>query len=328
MFVIEERAVGRGKLGDKGCDLLIIFGMGLHESCLSRFFQACLCLWGPWCFFALGVEQFLWNEVLRPASGEDRGRLQWPSFFSCLPERHHPMLWEVYGDTMKDTRHWTVTTLHTTSSSPDTDHKLISKAAPLCAVCGVRVVNSREVDSRKKWRQQGRIILTQVLTLLSCIWTCTQQAGRTPRKFIDKTSLLVFETEGQAFQGGLWWPSWLHNPLEQGSHLEWLLGRWMPRRHFQQKRMHTSLRTQPLYSAPAFSNNSSLLRALKTQVLILWGMNCMRNSLIFSKSAKNTHLPPRLFKHALPIPDAVGCQTKPHINGHHEVQAGVNVFSP
>lgn len=29
----------------------------------------------------------------------------------------------------------------------------------------------------------------------------------------------------------------------------------------------------------------------------------MRNSLVFSKSAKNTHLPPRMFKHALPIPD-------------------------
>lgn len=50
----------------------------------------------------------------------------------------------------------------------------------------------------------------------------------------------------------------------------------------------------------------------------------MGNTLIFSKSAKNTHLPPRMVKNALPIPD-VRCQAKPRMNGHCEAWTGVEV---
>lgn len=50
----------------------------------------------------------------------------------------------------------------------------------------------------------------------------------------------------------------------------------------------------------------------------------MRNTLIFSKRAKNTHLPPRMVKNALPIPD-VRCQGKPRVNGHCEAWTGVEV---
>lgn len=57
-------------------------------------------------------------------------------------------------------------------------------------------------------------------------------------------------------------------------------------------------------------------------------MNYMEASLIFSKSAKNTNLQPRMFKYFLPFPVDAGCWAMSGLRGHPKAWARVEGLAP